>query len=308
MTTPILLYGPTASGKSAIAAELARRVGGMVINADALQVYDGWRVLTARPEPEAEAALPHRLYGHVDWGRADYSVGRWLGEAAASLAEAAGAGLTPIIVGGTGLYFTALTQGLAPIPPIPAAIHDAVDAQIQAQGVAAAAAELAAADPETAAAIDRANPRRVARALEVLRATGKGMRAWAAETPAPLIAPGGAIAVRLTPDPAWLRPRVEARLERMAAGGALVEASAALSAGLEPSLPAMKALGAADFMAHLRGEITLPGAIAAASVATLQYAKRQRTWGRNQLGAWTALDPADPAAAIDAVLALSAPQ
>jgi tRNA dimethylallyltransferase len=271
---PVLIAGPTASGKSALALAIAERSGGVIVNADALQVFANWRVLTARPGPEETARAPHRLFGTVG-PRAPWSAGHWLRAVAAVLAE----GARPILVGGTGLYFRALTEGLAEVPEVPAAVR----AEAEALPLAALVAGL---DAATAARIDLANPARVRRAWEVLRATGRGLAAWQAETPAPLLPLGAARAFVLEAPPAWLGPRIERRFDAMLAGGALDEVRANLP-DWDPSRPSARAIGAAELVAHLRGEATLAEARDAALVATRQYAKRQRTWFRARMGAWS---------------------
>ena len=289
---PVLIAGPTASGKSALAGALARRLGGVIVNADSQQVYREWRVLTARPSAEDESALPHRLYGHV--GVAEpYSVGRWLDEVRAVLAGDA----LPVIVGGTGLYFMALTGGLARIPEVPPAIRAAGEAELARAGLADFAGRLAARDPETALALDLSNPRRVLRAWEVLEATGKGLAAWKALTPPPLLPLGACTAIALDPPRPWLHARCNARLDAMLAGGALDEVRAVTALGIPPDAPGLKAVGAAELAAHLRGEITLADAAAMAKTATRRYAKRQLTWLRNQMSGWNRLDPSRPGSA-----------
>jgi tRNA dimethylallyltransferase len=277
---PVLIAGPTASGKSALAAEIVARGGGVIVNADALQVYDCWRVLSARPSAEEEAALPHRLYGHVARDQ-PYSAGHWLREVAVVLAE----GRRPVIVGGTGLYFAALTEGLAEIPATPPEVRAEADLRLAERGLAAMVAEL---DAATAARIDRANPARVQRAWEVRRATGRGLAEWQAGTGAPLLPCMAAEALVLRPDPDWLGARIDRRFDAMVAGGALEEARAALD-GWQPRRAASRAIGAPELVAHLRGETTLEEAVAAARLATRQYAKRQRTWFRSRMGAWRSL-------------------
>ena len=287
MIRPLLIAGPTASGKSDHAlAEAAK--GGVIINADASQVYDGWRILTARPSAGEEAQAPHRLYGHVP-PATRYSVGAWLRDLAPVLEDVAAQGLRPIIVGGTGLYFKALTEGLAEIPEPPEAIRAAVDARLKAEGLEALVADLAARDPATAEIADLQNPMRVTRALEVLEATGKGLAAWRAETPPPLIA--DAEKVLIAPERETLYARCDLRFDRMIEAGALAEARAIAALNLDPSLPAMRAVGAPELLAHLRGEITLDEAAAAARQATRNYAKRQMTWMRNQMKDWHGIDP-----------------
>ncbi|MFN4153275.1 MAG: tRNA (adenosine(37)-N6)-dimethylallyltransferase MiaA [Paracoccaceae bacterium] len=272
---PVLIAGPTASGKSALAMELAARDGRVIVNADALQVYGCWRLLTARPSAADEAALPHALYGHVGRDEA-YSVGHWLRDLRGWL------GRPVVIVGGTGLYFLALTEGLAEVPEIPA--------QVRAEGDTLRAADLAGMvaglDAATAARIDRANPARVQRAWEVLRATGRGLVAWQADTPAPLLAQGRAEALVLRPDVGWLNDRIDRRFDLMMAAGALEEARAELPLWQE-NRPSARAIGAPELIAHLRGEMPLDAAVQAAKLASRQYAKRQRTWLRNRMRDWT---------------------
>jgi tRNA dimethylallyltransferase len=275
---PVLIAGPTASGKSALAMELAARDGRLIVNADALQVYANWRILTARPSPEDEAALPHALYGHVP-GDATYSVGHWLREVAPLLSRPV------VIVGGTGLNFTALTRGLAEIPPIPPEVRTEANARLKAEGHASLLAEL---DPATGARIDRQNPVRIQRAWEVLRATGRGLASWQDDTPAPLLPLDQAEALVLVPDVAWLNDRIEHRFHQMLSAGALDEARANLP-DWDPKRPSSKAIGAPELIAHLRGEIPLPEATETAILASRQYAKRQRTWFRSNMGAWTRL-------------------
>ncbi|WP_417253142.1 tRNA (adenosine(37)-N6)-dimethylallyltransferase MiaA [Celeribacter sp.] len=280
-TQPVLIAGPTASGKSALALDVAERQGGVIINADALQVFDNWRVLTARPSPEDEARAPHVLYGHVA-GDETYSVGHWLRDVTPYLNGAK----RPIIVGGTGLYFTALTEGLVEIPPTPDAIRQEADQRRADEGShAGLLAELDSEDPETAAKIDRLNPMRVQRAWEVLRATGRGLAAWQADTPPPLLPLANCCPVLLETDKDWLNARIAQRFEIMLAQGALDEAQANL-ASWNPAAPASKAIGAPELIAHLRGEMGLEEAKEAATIATRQYAKRQRTWFRARMKAF----------------------
>ncbi|MDF0602253.1 tRNA (adenosine(37)-N6)-dimethylallyltransferase MiaA [Psychromarinibacter sp. C21-152] len=275
---PVLIAGPTASGKSAMALEVASRLGGVIVNADALQVFENWRVLTARPTRDEEAVAPHSLYGHV--GRAaSYSVGHWLRDLAPLLDGPA----RPIVVGGTGLYFTALTEGLADIPPTPPEIRAAADARIAAEGAAALLAEL---DAATAARIDRQNPMRVQRAWEVLRTTGRGLAAWQDETPPPLLPLAAAQPLLLDADRDWLGDRIDRRFDAMIANGALDEAERNLERGWDPALPSSKAIGAAELMDFLQGNRSLKDAVADGKTATRQFAKRQRTWFRSRMRAW----------------------
>ena len=274
----VLIAGPTASGKSALALALAEAQGGVIVNADALQVWDCWRILSARPDAAEEGRAEHRLYGHLHRD-APYSVGHWLREVAAILHE----GKRLIVVGGTGLYLTALTEGLAEIPAVPPEVRAEADARIAGGGLAAMIAEL---DRETAARIDLKNPARVQRAWEVQRATGRGIAAWQADTGPALIPLAGATALKLDCDRDWLAARIDRRLVSMVEHGALEEARAALP-HWAPAAPWAKAIGAPELIAHLQGDLSLPEAIAAAQAASRQYAKRQRTWLRARMRAWT---------------------
>lgn len=273
---PVLIAGPTASGKSGLALEIARRHGGVVVNADALQVYANWRILTARPSPEDDAAVPHRLYGHVA-PDAPYSAGHWLREVA-ELPP----GPRPIVVGGTGLYFSALTGGLAEIPATPPAIRAAADATLAEGGIDALRAGL---DARTAARIDLRNPARVQRAWEVQRATGHALADWQDDTGPPQMPLAGCLALVVMAQPDVLGPRLEERFDAMLAAGALDEVRANLP-GWDPARPAARAIGAPELVAHLRGEIPLEVARERAIIATRQYAKRQRTWFRARMKAW----------------------
>ncbi|NDR55073.1 tRNA (adenosine(37)-N6)-dimethylallyltransferase MiaA [Aliiruegeria sabulilitoris] len=275
---PVLIAGPTASGKSALALEIAEAQGGVIVNADALQVFANWRILTARPPDEDLARAPHLLYGHVG-SREDYSVGHWLREVAEILSGPERA----IIVGGTGLYFSALTEGLVEIPPTPSEIRNAGNAMTR-------EAMLAELDPETRARIDIANPARVQRAWEVLRATGKGLAPWQDETPPALLPLDAAQAFVLEAPRDWLTPRIERRFGLMIAAGALEEARTNLD-DWDPALPSSRAIGAAELIAHLRGEMDLDAATRAACIATRQYAKRQRTWFRARMKSWRKIPP-----------------
>ncbi|PIE06930.1 MAG: tRNA (adenosine(37)-N6)-dimethylallyltransferase MiaA [Rhodobacterales bacterium] len=278
---PVLIAGPTASGKSALALAIAARQGGTVVNADALQVFANWRILTARPSPDEEAQAPHALYGHVP-GDAAYSVGHWLREVAPLLAGPA----RPIIVGGTGLFFSALTTGLAGIPPTPPQVRAEADARMAGEGRAALLAEL---DPATAARIDRLNPARVQRAWEVQRSTGRGLAAWQDDTPPPLLPLARAQPLLVAAGRDWLNARIAARFDAMLAAGALEEARANLP-GWSPALPSAKAIGARDLIAYLRGETDLETARTRAITASRRYAKRQRTWFRGRMRDWNVVE------------------
>lgn len=247
------------------------------MNADALQVYSNWRVLTARPDAADLAAAPHHLYGQVAWDAA-YSVGHWLREVAALMG-----GRRLIIVGGTGLYFRALTEGLADIPPTPADTRATADRLSLAEMIAAL-------DPATAQGIDLNNRARVQRAWEVLQATGQGLAAWQADTPAPILRLTDCTALVLDAPVAWLNARIARRFDLMLANGALDEVAANLP-HWTPALPSMRAIGAPELIAHLRGECSVNAARDAAITASRQYAKRQRTWFRARMGAWRGIDP-----------------
>ncbi|WP_238366735.1 tRNA (adenosine(37)-N6)-dimethylallyltransferase MiaA [Mesobacterium pallidum] len=280
---PVLIAGPTASGKSALALEIAARQGGVIVNADALQVYGNWRVLSARPSAEDEAAAPHALYGHVPWDSA-YSVGHWLREVAPLLTGPE----RPIITGGTGLYFAALTAGLAEIPATPPEVRAEADARLAAEGREALLAEL---DAPSAARIDPLNPIRVQRAWQVLRSTGRGIAAWQDDTPPPLLPLPSVTPILFDVDRDWLNARIARRFDAMLDAGALEEARANLPRW-DPALLSMKAIGAPELIAHLKGEMTLDEAREAATIATRQFAKRQRTWFRARMKDWIKLDPA----------------
>ena len=272
---PVLIAGPTASGKSALALELAVRDGRVVVNADALQVYDCWRVLSARPSLADEAVAAHALYGHVSRDQA-YSVGHWLREVQALLDRPV------VIVGGTGLYFSALTQGLSEIPATPVAVRALADQRLAAEGIAALLAEL---DAATLARIDRLNPARVQRAWEVQASTGRGLASWQDATGPAVLPLAGVEALVIRPDVAWLDGRIARRFALMLAEGALDEVRAALP-HWQPAQAWAKAIGAPELVAHLRGEIGLDAAAEAATLASRQYAKRQRTWFRSRMKDW----------------------
>ncbi len=276
-SAPVLIAGPTASGKSALALAVAKRDGRTIVNADALQVYSRWQILTARPSAEDEAAAPHRLYGHI--GRdTPYSVGHWLREVADVLA----AGSPVVVVGGSGLNFTALTEGLTEIPQTPPGIREVADRRRLGGGIAGLLAEL---DAATAARIDRANPARVQRAWEVLQTTGRGLADWHQSTAPALVPLNGAEALVVQVDVAALNARIDQRFDAMMANGALKEAAAELPFW-QPDLPSARAIGAAELIGHLRGETDKETAVAAAKLASRQYAKRQRSWLRSKMAGW----------------------
>jgi tRNA dimethylallyltransferase len=283
----LLIAGPTASGKSALALRLAQALGGEVVNADALQLYRDLRVVTARPSPDEEARAPHHLFGVAD--AADgWSTGRWLRAAVEVLAGIAARGRPAIVTGGTGLYFKALTEGLAETPPVPAAIRQATAARFDAVGEAAFRRDLTARDPAAEARIGPCDRQRLLRAYEVHEATGTALSDWQART-RPALDPGVWRAAALEPDRAALYARCDARLQRMVAEGALEEVAALTARGLDPALPVMKAVGVREMAAHLAGQCALADAVALAQQETRRYAKRQLTWLRNQTPDWERL-------------------
>lgn len=296
MTNPIdinravLIAGPTASGKSALALALAEKLGGEIVNADSMQVYSEMRVLTARPSQTEEARVPHHLYGITD-AAAPLSAGRWAVLAAAAMRDIAARGKLPIVVGGTGLYFRALVEGLAPVPQIPANIREEVRAEVAEAGPHAHAL-LAEADPALAAAIRPSDKQRIARGIEVLRATGRPLSAWQQDPPEPLVT-GRFARIVLAPEREWLRARCDRRFGLMLAEGALTEAGAMAALDLDPALPAMKALGLRPLIAHLAGAISIEEAAEAGKKETRAYAKRQETWLRTQMIAWKAFSTQD---------------
>jgi tRNA dimethylallyltransferase len=288
----VLIAGPTASGKSVLAVDLARATGGVLINADSMQVYRDLRILTARPTPDQEAEVPHRLYGHVD-AAVNCSAGIWLNDAKSALAEAERDRRLPIFVGGTGLYFKALLRGLSAIPPVPQQIRDAIRARLERDGIEALHRELSARDPVAGARLKPRDRARVPRALEVLEATGKPIGEWHAHGLPPLLQPDDVRAVFLAPDRTELHARIDQRFARMLEEGALDEVAALATRNLDPLLPAMKALGVPPLLKHLRGEISRDEARTLGSAETRQYAKRQFTWFRHQLPEFEWVAPAD---------------
>jgi tRNA dimethylallyltransferase len=293
----VLIAGPTASGKSALALALAEELGGTIINADSMQVYRDLRIITARPTPAEEARVPHLLYGHVDAAE-NYSVGRWCVDAGAALAEVDGAGRLPVVVGGTGLYFKTLTRGLAAVPPIPPDIRAAVRGRLAADGIAALHAELAARDPATAHRLMPGDRARITRALEVVLATGRSLNDWHRDGAPPALDPDGAVKIFLDVDRVELYRRIDARFDAMLAGGGVDEVRALGGRGLDAALPAMKAHGVPWLIRHLAGEIELAAAADEGKRDTRRYTKRQATWFRHQLPDWTWVAPDKAPAAI----------
>jgi tRNA dimethylallyltransferase len=278
----VLIAGPTASGKSALALELARETGGVVINADSMQVYRDLRVLTARPTPEEEVRVPHRLYGHVD-AAVNFSAGSWVADAARVLAEVRGQNRLAIFAGGSGLYFKALTRGLSAVPPIPVAIREAVRARLEHEGVEALHAELARRDPASAERLKPRDRSRIARALEVIEATSRSLTDWHRDGLPPLLPQAQCRALFLEPDRDQLYARIDARFDAMLQADALQEAARLAARRLDPLLPAMKAHGVPALIRHLAGEISLAEAAVIGRADTRHYAKRQFTWFRHQL-------------------------
>ena len=286
----VLIAGPTASGKSALALALAEALGGTIINADSMQVYRDLRIVTARPSAQEEARVPHLLYGHVDAAE-NYSVGRWCVGASAALAAVERAGRLPVVVGGTGLYFKALTRGLAAVPPIPPQIRAAVRERLERKGIAALYAELGERDAATARRLMPRDRARVTRALEVMLATGRSLTDWHAEGMKPALDAQAAVKLFLDVERAELYRRIDGRFDAMLGSGALDEVRALASRGLDPALPAMKAHGVPWLIRHLSGEIDLVAAVEAAKRDTRRYSKRQGTWFRHQLPDWTWATP-----------------
>jgi tRNA dimethylallyltransferase len=297
----ILIAGPTASGKSALALVLAEKFGAEIINADSMQVYRDLRIITARPTVEEERRVTHRLYGHVDAAE-NFSVGRWCEEAAAALVAGRHAGRAAVVVGGTGLYFNALTRGIAAVPPIPADIREDVRARLTSDGVAALHAELKQRDPAAAARLMPGDRARVTRALEVVLATGRSLFDWHEDNKPPGFDAAGAAKIFLMPDRDELLRRIDARFDAMMVAGALEEVRALAARNLNPNLPAMKAHGVPWLIRHLRGEIALEQAEERAKRDTRQYTKRQATWFRNQLPDFAWVEPQQALAEIEAQL------
>ena len=274
---PVLIAGPTACGKSALALHLAETAGGIIINADAIQVFANWRVLSARPSVADECRAKHVLYGHVD-GQTNYSVGHWLRDIAPYLMHQE----RPIIVGGTGLYFSALTKGLVGIPAIPKEIQDQSETRWKADGLQTLVGEL---DEETRNRIDIQNPMRVLRAWQVAQYTGRSIVAWQRETPDPLLNQQNCVEIVFSTPTEWLNRRITQRFEQMISLGVLEEARKNLHLR-DLNAPSLRAIGAAELMSHLKGELLLSEALEKALIATRQYAKRQRTWFRNNMKGW----------------------
>ena len=278
----IVIAGPTASGKSAFALRLAESLGGVIINADSMQLYRELQILSARPSPAEEARVPHRLYGALDAGEAG-SVAGWLELAAAEIASATSAGKVAVVVGGTGLYLHALLHGLAPVPDVPVEVRRRTRERASGLGSAALHAELARRDPAMAARLEPGDRQRVMRALEVAAATGRSLAEWQTRPPLRVALPERRTGFVLMPPRAELYARIERRLRAMIAAGVLEELAALRARALAPGLPAMKAVGVPELLAHLEGRLDLESALARAIVQTRRYAKRQLTWFRHRL-------------------------
>lgn len=297
----VLIAGPTASGKSALALELALATGGIVINADSMQVYRDLRVITARPSQDEEARAPHRLYGHVD-AAVNFSAGAWVADAAKVLEEAKAEARLPIFIGGTGLYFKALTAGLSVVPPIPAEVREDVRARLERNGAEALHAELARRDSLAAERLNLRDRTRIARALEVVEATGRSLLDWHREGQPPLLPKDSFRAVFLAPDRDALYARIDARFDAMLDAGALEEVERLAARQLDPLLPAMKAHGVPALIRHLRGELSLEQAATIGRADTRHYAKRQFTWFRHQLPDFEWVKPEEARGRLAAVM------
>ncbi len=278
----ILITGPTASGKSALAVELAKRHGGAVVNADSMQVYDTLRVLTARPSEEEMQGVPHHLYGHVPAG-ASYSTGAWLRDVSVLLPALKAAGQLPVFVGGTGLYFKALTGGLSDMPDIPAALREELRTRLLEEGADQLYAELETVDPAMAANLNRQDGQRIVRALEVIKATGRSIADFQGRSGPVVIDADAARKIIVLPDRAVLHARINGRFEKMLQQGAEDEVRALLALGLPADALVMKAIGVSQIAAMLQGEMTRDEVLEKGAAATRQYAKRQMTWFRNQM-------------------------
>jgi tRNA dimethylallyltransferase len=301
MPDAILLAGPTTSGKSALALTLAEELGGTIINADSMQVYRHLRIITARPSPADEARVPHLLYGHVDAAE-NYSVGRWCIDAQAAIAQTRQAGRLPILVGGTGLYFKTLTQGIAAVPPIPAGIRASVRDRLAADGIAALYGELQQRDPTTAGRLMPGDRSRITRALEVVLATGRPLSDWHRDGMPAAIDATRTVKLFLDVERTELYRRIGARFDAMLDSGALDEVSALAQRGLDASLPAMKAHGVPWLIRYLNGKVALDEATEGGKRDTRRYTKRQATWFRNQLPDFTWTKPDDALAFVSGAI------
>ena len=287
----VLIAGPTASGKSALGAALAARLGGEIVNADSMQVYRELRVLTARPNDDEERLVPHHLYGHVSGGTL-YSTGQWLEDCLGAIADVRSRGRVPIILGGTGLYFQALTEGFVDMPPIPDDVRRAVRAEVADMGPQAAHVQLRQVDPRWAAQVNANDPQRIARGLEVFRATGRALTDWHDDPVEPPLC-GSALRLVLAPERDWLYERINRRFDLMLEAGGLREVETLLSCGFPDHLPVMKSLGVPELRSYLAGDMKLDEARLLAQTKSRQYAKRQMTWFRRRMIAWNMVSAQD---------------
>ena len=300
----VLIAGPTASGKSALALAFAEATGGTVINTDSMQVYRDLRIITARPAPEEETRVPHRLYGYCD-AAVNCSAGAWISDAALALQEARSGNRLPIFTGGSGLYFKALTHGLSAVPPIPLVIRESIRERLERDGVEVLHAELSVRDPEAGERLKPRDRSRIARALEVIESTGRSLKDWHRDGLPPLLPADQTVALFLTPDRDELYARIDQRFAKMVEAGALDEVAALQVRKLDPLLPAMKAHGVPALIRHLIGEITLDEAIEIGRADTRHYAKRQFTWFRHQLSEFAWVAPEEARAWLSHALSLS---
>ena len=284
-SAPILIAGPTASGKSALALAIAEHVGGVIINADSMQVYRELSILTARPQSDEEARVPHMLYGFVPAAEA-YSTGRFIADVTDAIAKAREAGRRPVIVGGTGLYFKALLEGLSPIPRIDSEIREHWRAEAERRGAAELHRELMVRDAQMAERLAPADTQRIVRALEVLEQTGRSLADWQKVRGVPVVREAEAVRLLVTLDRAELHARADARFDRMIAVGAVEEVRALAALGLDPDMPAMRAIGVRPLLSVVKGESALGAAAEAAKAETRQYIKRQETWHRRYMISW----------------------
>ncbi len=301
-----LIAGPTASGKSALALRLAQALGAELVNADSMQLYEDLAVLTARPSPAEMAEAPHHLYGVADALDA-WSAGRWLSAARRVLDDISARRRPAVIVGGTGLYFRALTEGLADMPPVPPGVRDAAETRFDGEGETMFRAALGERDPISAARISPGDRQRLIRAWSVVEASGAPLPAWQAAVPS-MLASGTWCGVVLEPPRAALYARCDARLDAMVQQGALEEVASLLARGLSPDLPAMKALGVRELADALQGRASLEAAVAAAQMQTRRYAKRQSTWFRNQTPSWPRITAEAPEGQWRALSAMTQPR
>ena len=297
----LLIAGPTASGKSALAIHLAKKFNGVVINADSMQVYQPLRVLTARPSVEEEAEVAHALFGQVGADQ-PYSVAHWLVDVTAVIGRVLAQGQLPIVTGGTGMYFRVLSEGLSDIPAVPDAVRARIRALEAEIGVAALHARLLACDPETALSLNPTDPQRVIRAMEVFEATGRSIRSFQGPRHGAVIDPARALAVFLAPDREVLRSRIDQRFDQMLRQGALEEVEALARLGLDPALPVMRAHGVPGLVGALRGDMPMDQAIDKGKADTRRYAKRQHTWFRHQASDFIWMKPEEARSRIESLI------